>query len=299
MKLTNLQYVQSILSSLGSDEVNSVSDTTESLQVLECLRTTYFNIISRTDLPEQTQIIQLDSSLDNTIPVIMYVPAGVGQISWIRYYDSNNLPDTDGTNHIHDLNLDVTSSGGTISSPPPGYKYVNILPFQDFIEYTQGFNPENTEVSTFTFTDTKNNFPGTYTFYYRTDRTPTYCTVLSDYYVIFDSYDSVVDSTLQSSKTMCSAEIIPAWSNDDSFIPNIDETQVPLLLNEAKSLAFYELKQMLHQKAEQESKRQWSSVQKDKSLVNRPTYFDALPDFGRRGRLAGTSYFKRMGWDRP
>lgn len=299
MKLTNLQYVQSILSALGSDEVNSVSDTPESLQVLECLRTTYFNIIARTDLPEHKQVIQLDPSIDSTIPVLMYVPQGVGQIDWIRYYDSNNLPDTDGKpGFSHDLNLDITSTGGVITSPPPGYKYVNILPFQDFIEYTQGFNPEDTTIGTFTFTDRKNNFPGTYTFYYRDDRTPTYCTILSDYYVIFDSYDAVVDSTLQASKTMALGEIIPSWSNTDSFIPNIDEMQVPLLLNEAKSLAFYELKQSLHQKAEQEAKRQWGSVQKDKSLINRPSYFDALPDFGRRGRLAGTSYFKRMGWDR-
>ena len=94
-------------------------------------------------------------------------------------------------------------------------------------------------------------------------------------------------------------QIIPRWSMEDTFIPLIDEAQVPLLLNEAKSLAFYELKQQLHQKAEQENKRQWSSVQKDKSKSDKPSYFHQLPNFGRNARssYSGLSYFKLRGWD--
>jgi len=298
MKLTNLQYVQSILSALGSDEVNSVSDTPESLQVLECLRTTYFNIISRTDLPEHKQIIQLDPSLDVDIPVLMYVPTGVGKIDWLKYFNSSTNPDGTDTGFEHDLNTDIVQGSGQTLSTPYGYDYVRILPFQEFIDMTQGFNPDNTDVSSFTFTDSKNSFPGTYTFYYKTNKQPQFCTILSDYYVIFDGYDEEVDSTLQASKTMAYGEIIPGWESTDSFIPNIDEAQVPLLLNEAKSLAFYELKQMLHQKAEQESKRQWSSVQRDKSIVNKPSYFQQLPNFGRVGNYGYVSYFKTRGWDR-
>jgi len=67
----------------------------------------------------------------------------------------------------------------------------------------------------------------------------------------------------------------------DSFEPDIDPEQVPLLLNEAKSLAYFELKQTPHVKAEQEAKRQWSSLQKDKSVDNKPSYFDQLPNYGR------------------
>jgi len=37
MKSTVLDMTQSILSGLGSDEVNSISDTTESLQVAEVI----------------------------------------------------------------------------------------------------------------------------------------------------------------------------------------------------------------------------------------------------------------------
>lgn len=295
MKMTNLQYVQSILSSLGSDEVNSVSDTTESLQVLEILRTAYFSVISRTHLPEHSQLIQLNPSLDPAIPVLMYIPDGLDRIEWLKYFNSNTI--SNGTTTFqHDLNVDITTSGNSMIAPA-GYDYVSIIPLRQFIDMTNSFNPGNSDVFSFVFTDAQNNMPGSYTFYYKNSKQPQYCTILSDYYVIFDGYDSTVDDTLQASKTMAYGEITPSWSNEDNFIPNIDETQVLLLLNEAKSLAYFELKQSVHTKAEQEAKRQWSSVQRDKSIINRPTYFDQLPNFARRG-YANTSFFKARGWDK-
>jgi hypothetical protein len=297
MKYSNLQYVQSILSSLGGDEVNSVSDTPESLQVLDILKTTYLNIISRAGLPEHKQLIQLDPSLDESMPVLMHIPDGIKSIDWVKYFNSNNLAESGTEGFQHGLNLDVTSSGGTIPTAIPGYQDVFIIPVRQFIDMTSSFNPEESNVQSFTFTNSENGFPGTYTFYYKTDKQPQYCCVLSNYFVVFDGYDSAVDSTLQSSKTMSYGMVIPHWKNDDNFIPNIDEEQVPLLLNEAKSLAFFELKQMVHTKAEQENKRQWSTLQKNKSMINRPTNFDALPNFGRQGFI-GTSFFKSKGWDR-
>lgn len=85
----------------------------------------------------------------------------------------------------------------------------------------------------------------------------------------------------------------------DSFIPDLDDEQFTLLLNEAKALAYFELKQSAHPKAEQEIKRGWSSVQKNKSVVNSPGYFNELPNYGRRGSWANSrpSYFKSRGWD--
>lgn len=298
--MTLLDYVQSILSSLSSDEVNSISDTTESLQVAEIVRSTYFNIIARAGLIETKQLVQLEPSLDPSAPVLMYLPDGVGKIDWIKYFDNNTLPNLAPNDFQHDLNTDITSTSSTGSIPPPGYKYVIVLPVQHFLDMTSSFNPENSDTDSFTFNDNSNNYPGQFTFYFKNNKTPQYCCVLSNYYVIFDGYDSTVDTTLQASKSQCYGSVIPYWRMEDTFIPVMDEEQVPLLLNEAKSLAFYELKQTLHQKAEQEAKRQWSSLQKDKSKSDVPSYFDQLPNFGRfaRSNYSGLSYFKLRGWDR-
>lgn len=364
MKYTLLEMTQDILSRMSSDEVNSISDTTESLQVANIIKQKYFDIINRVPLPEHEQLIQLDPSLDATMPVLMYVPDGIADIKWLKYFDSNILDGTQPDDFDHDLNTDivppwtttsvtsntialgahtftvgagltavatnavicisgtntmtgtVTSYSGTTmvvnitdisgsgtytswiiqedqgSVAPPGYLYVTILPTNQFIDMVNSFNPQETNVDSFTFSDTSNNFDGNFTFYYKTDRQPLYCTIISNYYVIFDSYDNTQDTTLQSSKTMAWGRIIPFWSNTDDFIPNLAEEQFQLLVNEAVALAFYELKQQPHALAMQETKRGWSNIQKNKAVTQRPTYFNELPNFGRRsGVYYGTRGF--------
>lgn len=253
MKLTVLDLVQNILSSLDSDEVNSISDTVESRQVAQVVKTAYFNIIARADLPEHTGLFTLDASLDPDQPVLMTKPENVRHIKWIKY-------DT----RMEEL-LD------------PQFNYVTIVPLEQYMDMTQRMNPVESNVGSFTLNGML--------FYFKNDVQPCYCTILNDRYIIFDSYNSVLDTTLQTSKTMVFGSTTPVFLMEDSFVPDLDEQQFPLLLNEAKSLAFMELKQMPHEKAEQESKRQWRTLQRTKDL-EKPHYFDQLPNFGRMGRRA-------------
>lgn len=250
MKLSLLELTQSILSSMDSDEVNSFSDTAESRQVAQVIRTAYFNIMARSNLPEHKNMFQLVSSGDVSTPVLMVRPDNVSKIEWIKY---NKFM-------VDDLS-------------EPAFSYVTIIPIQQFLDMMHQLNTDEVDVDTMTF--------NTFSFTFRTDIAPTYCTIIDDRYIVFDSFDNEVDTTLQSSKTLCYGQIIPSFTFEDDFIPELDEQQFPLLLNEAKSLAFFELKQMPHQKAEQESRRQWITLQRTKSL-GPPTNFEMLPDFGRR-----------------
>lgn len=269
-KMTLLDLTQNILSRMSSDEVNSIGDTTESQQVTNIIKNKYFDIINRVKLPEHEQLVQLDPSLDSASPVLMYVPDGIADIKWLKYFDSNTID-------------------GNIA---PGYLYVTILPTNQFIDMVNSFNPEESNVESFTFVDNSNGFPSSYNFYYKNDRQPTYCTIISNYYVVFDSFDTTQDDTLQSSKSMAWGRVIPSFQMVDSFIPNLAEEQFQLLLNEATALAFYELKQQPHQLATQEANRGWSNIQKNKSVTQRPTYFNELPNFGRRsGVYYGTRGF--------
>lgn len=371
MKLTLLQLTQNILSALDSDEVNSISDTAESLQVATIIQTTYFNLVSRAGLPDQTQLFQLTPSGDVTKPVLMFKPANVDKVDWLKYLDTNPASGSQVSqfgSFSHGLNTDLTShsftttsvtsntigigsksftvtaglaavvgesvlitSGvnqmiGTITSyssttmvinvvqvsgsgtytswvltgPASGflspvYKYVTLLPVQQFLDYTNNFNLNDGNVSSFVFTEGANSF----TFYYKNDSQPNYATVVENFYFIFDSFDNTQDSTLQSSKVLCSGQTIPVFTMTDSFIPDLDDYQFPLLLSEAKSLAFFELKQTLHQKAEQENKRQWSQVQKNKSIDDKPSYFDQIPSFGRQAWSGSAGQWFHAFRDRP
>lgn len=246
MKYTLLEMAQTILSDMDSDEVNSISDTTESRQVAEIIRTTYYNIISRADLPEHKGMIELQGSLDPAQPTLMIRPDNVKRIDWIKYFDEEE-------------DLDV-------------YTYVTILPIEQYLDMTQAFtNTSDTSIGSLVLNGT--------TYYYKNDQQPRFCTILNNSNVLFNAYNNTIDTTLQSSKTMCAGQIVPTFDLVDSFIPDMDIQQFPLLLNEAKSLAFLELKQISNDSAVRESKRQWGTLQRTKDF-GKPTPFQQLPSFG-------------------
>jgi hypothetical protein len=311
MKMTLLDMTQSILSSMGSDQVNSIGDTVESQQVADILKQTYFNMLGRYDLPEHNRIIQLDPSNDATKPTLMFRPAGVHRIEWIKYFNSNpssgSQTDQFGA-FSHGLNTDIIetseevpdSDDTGIIQTPAGYQDVLLLPFDNFISMVNEFDPSETNIGSYQLGvfNVAEEITDNFTVYYRSDKQPQYAAVLANYYILFDSFDSSQDSTLQASKTEAMCWLIPEWSMTDTFIPLMDEQQFPLMLNDAKSLAFTELKQMPHQKAEDEVARQLVSLQKWKAISGKPTYFDEIPSFGRRGgSLSGyNSNFRGPRW---
>lgn len=241
---------QNILSSMDSDEVNSINDTAESLQVANIIRTAYFNIISRANLPEYQNIFQLIGPSDVSVPVIMTKPSTVSRIDWIKYFDATDAQDE--------------------------YEYVTILPLAQFLDNTQVSDPQDPDILSLTFEGM--------TFYYRNDGQPSYCTLVNNNYILFDSYDATIDTglMLQGSKTLCSGQVIPDFTLGDSFTPDLEDMQFPLLLNEAKGLAFLELKQIANDHAEREARRQWNLLPKNKSVLTpRRNDFDMLPDFGK------------------
>jgi hypothetical protein len=283
---------------MSSDEVNSIGDTTESLQVANIIKQKTLDIMARVPLPDHEGLLQLQPSLDVNSPVLMYVPSDVEYIAWIKYFDNNTVGTNTANGFQHSLNVDVTPSGNGTGMVPPGYIDVNIISNLDFINMTSDFNPEESNIRSFSFNQ---GVPGqNYTFYYKNDRSPQFCTVINNKYIIFDAYDSVVDDTLQATKTMAWGLKSITFSMSDDYIPPLNDEQFPLLFNEAKQTAFFELKQQAHPLADRETRRGWSTVQKTKAVVNKPTYFDALPNYGRwgRGGWGQPSYFKLRGWDR-
>src|SRR4030066_2361472 len=85
MKMTLLELVQDILSDLDSDEVNSINDSVEALQVAQILKSTYFNIIDGRDWPHLYQPFQLTASGTTDRPTHMRLPDNIIDVSWIKY----------------------------------------------------------------------------------------------------------------------------------------------------------------------------------------------------------------------
>ena len=94
---TLLEMTQNILSAMDSDEVNSIGDTVESLQVAGVIAETYEYLVENTNIPGRAALIQLDSSSDTDRPNVMRLPANVDNIEWVRYngeYVTYLEPDT-------------------------------------------------------------------------------------------------------------------------------------------------------------------------------------------------------------
>lgn len=259
MKYTLLELTQAVLSSINGDEVDSITDTQEAQQVVEIIKTVYDSIVSRGGLPTHKSLFNLTSSGNSLKPVLMTMPNTVTDIEWIKY-DKKRTTDTD-----------------------PKWTEICYLPLHQYIDMVNSLRPSETNVDS--LSHTVNGF--TFSFNYRNDIGPTYYTTFDDNTLIFDGVDTAVDSTLQTSKTLCYGELANTFTMSDTWVPLLQPQQFTLLLNEAKSTAWAELKQSENPKAEQHARRGWTHLQASRRSIPVPLNKQMLgPDFGRSVRMS-------------
>jgi len=246
-KYTLLQVVQKVMGSTDSDEVTSIGDTVESMQVADICEDVYYNLVTNNDIPEHVGLLQLEALADINFPNYLKLPARVSRINTVRY----NMSETD-----------------TVE-----YRDVVWVPPECFIERMVSY--DGTEGNIDTVVD-----PSGVKILCRNDKMPDIWTSFDDEYMIFDSYTVSVESTLQTSKALVIARQLPTFSKEDDFIPDMDDNMFPLYINECKSWAYAELKQTSHPKAEQQARRQRVFYQANRHRVDTPT--DRGTNFGRR-----------------
>lgn len=266
-KMTLLEMTQEILSALDSDEVNSISDTTESYQVAVLLRGVYYDLINDLNLPEHYTVFELNASGDSTKPTLMTVPSTIMKVEDVKY--NNQLSTEDNSN----------------------YQPVEFMPLHDFIIMQQGLRNQTDNADQMTYTNT---YGESFEIMYRNDKMPQWFTSFDDYTLLFDSYDSDEDTTLQKSKTLCTGKILPTFTLDDSFTPTMDATQFRYYVNKAKVRAFNELKQQVNQEAISEARRQKIVSQNRMRTVPDVRPIDKLPRYGRREGTIGTTIPRRL-----
>ncbi len=253
MAYTLLKMVQLILSSMDSDEVDSITDTTEAQQVVDVIETTFNDLATTVKFPEHKDFFQLE--LLDFQPTLMIIPDNVISFDWLQYDIS-----------------DATTRNMVELLPLGRYEFFNRM---------QGLNTDNADVYSTTYTNLD-----TQAFDIRgyNDRHPSFYTNIGDRVLAFDNYDQVQSATLQPTRTQGYGRIIQVFSRDDAFVPQIDEQSFTLLFNEAKAQAFIELKQVQNAKADQRARRALVQTQNNKTRVPAESFrIDKTPDFGRKG----------------
>lgn len=225
MKTTLLQIVQSILSDMDSEDVNSINDTVEAMQIASVVEDTYYNMIAARTIPEHNKLMSLTSLSDAAKPTHFKYP--------------------DNTKHVERVEYNV----GTVAD-----KDFRVIHFVEPMDFLDRMDEEGQLVATVN---------GSIDIFVSTDKPPTYYTSFDDEHVIMNSVDLSVEAILKASKLRVIGSTYPTFSQVDSFEPEIDNTMMPLLLAEAKSACFSLFKGGPDPKVEQAARRLKSFKQND------------------------------------
>lgn len=201
-KKSLLEIVQSVLSSMNSDNVNSISDLEESMQVAEKAREVYEDLMTLEDWEHLRCLISLESLADSERPNYLKIPEDVFKILEIRY--------------------DRRKFGVTKKK----LEEIEYLTPDEFIEHCIQRNSDDANVIQVATPI------GNISLSIRNDVAPTYWTTFDEEYVVFDSYDSEIDTTLQQSKNFTRGLRESPFYLQDDFIPDLPTQMFPAYIQE-------------------------------------------------------------------
>jgi len=212
-RLTLLEIVQRCLDAMNHDSVNSIEDTIESRQIAEEARVVYYDLMDRETWKHLIQLMQLEDVLDTDTPNYLKIPTNVAHITNVRYETTLSTDDFRTFTEI---------------------EYLEPEDFLDLV-YTRRTDEDNVVT-----VENDNGVP----MFILDDVAPTYWTTFDDEYIVFDSYDSDVDTSyMQASKSLVRAKVIPTWTAEDSFVPDMPDQLFSTYIAEVTAAAFTYWKQ--------------------------------------------------------
>lgn len=242
-KYTYLEMVQFILSSMDSDEVTTITETIESQQVADIIQETYEELLDRRDwefLKHRTRQLDDPTGASN---VQLDIPSDVIHVECVWYKDH----DTSKFNEIQYL------------SP------------KEFISTYQNLDTSQTNIEAATIADSVD-------IAVYNDRVPTHWTSFDESAIIFNAFDSGTEANLQGTNSKILAEVRPTVTQADATVLDLPLRMFSLLLHEAKSSCWAQLKQETNPKAEQIARRQYIKLRE----LERQTVKDQeVVDYGR------------------
>ena len=250
-KLTLLNMTQNILSEMDSDEVNGIADTVESTQVAHIIETMYYDLTANRSIPEHREIFQLTALGLTTQPNYLQYPSTATNISWFKYDNRESSSSTS----INYMTID----------------YVEPTTFIEMLNSRDNDDTDTTSISD----------PSGIKLLIKTNSNPTYWTSFDDDYIICDSYDSSIESTLQSSKTQAYGTIEPVFTQSNTFIPDLDVDLFPLLLSASKSACFASIKQQGAPVAQAAARSHIVKGQNNRHRLNIANTY-GQPNYGRK-----------------
>lgn len=262
MAKTLLEVVQSTLSAINSDSVNTVGETIESEQVTLVAKEVFEEMSTYQTIPTFDTLTQLLGVSDTSRRTVMQLPLNATDIQYIRYK--------------------ATYTNGTSR-----FEEVRYCPPNEFLDRQLDLRVGEANVG-------ENVLPGNVRVPYRTDKRPEYWTTFDDKFLVFDAIDMDVqgDNTLHNDNSLVMAYIIPEFQMTDDFVIPLPDKLIPQYMNAIKEIVANEQKQVHFPVRERNGERE----------QHRNRWFAGVRDgtdkgferqgYGRRlsGRSRGTNY---------
>jgi len=251
-KSTLIEIVQLILSDSDGDEVNNVSDTIESAQCAEVIRSEFTIIADEFDLKMQETMTQLTATSTST-PTRMDRPEGFHSIETC-WYDKRITAGAD-----------------------PNFQEVLWMDPERFLAMSFSLNASDSEVETLTLADSG------HTLNFRNDRAPTYYTILEGYdEIYFDAYDTDLETNLQASKSLVKGVQRPTLALTNGATPDLPENLMVLLKNRARAMYFDLYKGGTTKEVDKRQRNSEVRSQRKKYITKQTQDERSGPNYGRK-----------------
>lgn len=255
MKLTLLELTQDVLNAIEGEDINSISDSVESLQVANEIRVVYYDLIGRKDWQFLRKLTTLNSVSDITKPTHLLIPENASKMEFLFY---NKKKVGDSRNY---------------------YQEVKYMYPDEFLLYLN--NRDNTKSNYQLVTDVNGAI-----LIIKNDSQPTYFTSFDDKYIVMDSFNSDIETTLQGTNTQISLFKIPTWTVDDDFTPDLPDEMFPLFLAECITFSQARKEEELIRKTEQTAVRHQRHLSQTGGVAQTGVRY---PNYGRKGRKSAGS----------
>lgn len=251
MKYSVIDIVQDMLNDTDGDEVNSIDDTTESLQAAYILRSTYDNLVTNSTIEYFRRGVQFDGVSDVEKPNYLKLPRDIQEMTYLAY---------------------DTSRG----NQPITYTELKYLYPDEFLARQDNLNTNQDHVQKV------KDYNGV-VYFITNNAPPHYWTSFDGKFVVLDSYNSEVESTIHKEKTQGIAYISPKFVMEDDWEPDLPADMFPYLISEAKAAFSSKIRQVESAKDEQ-----WATIHRRR--MSRKSWQAngglRLPNYGRTGHVS-------------
>ncbi len=250
-KTTLIEIVQGILSEADGDEVNSVSDTVESDQCARIVISEFETIVDDFDIKMHETLKQLQATSSAT-PTQMTRPEGFHSVEWVKY-------------------------DRRVSGTDPKFEKVTYRDPVSFLALTDSRTLGDSDVESYALGDSGHNL------LIKNDQAPQFWTILEGYDdIIFDSFDSSLETNLQASKTLARGVQRPTLTLADASVPDLPENLMGLLKNRARSFYWDVYKEGATQGIARRERHSEVRSQRKKYVTKQLQQERSGPNYGRK-----------------